>query len=61
MSVPSPCIRLCELDAHGQFCVGCLRTRAEIAAWAGASDAERQHILHCVAMRRATEEDNQNE
>ncbi|MGZ9410804.1 MAG: DUF1289 domain-containing protein [Methylocystis sp.] len=30
--VDSPCIKICELNGDG-VCVGCGRTRAEIAGW----------------------------
>ncbi|SCK21452.1 cysteine-rich CWC family protein [Vogesella sp. LIG4] len=45
MSVASPCIGVCELDASGRYCTGCLRTCAEIAGWPGASDAQKQVVL----------------
>jgi len=28
----SPCVGVCQLDAHDR-CIGCARSRAEIAAW----------------------------
>ena len=61
MSVQSPCINICQLDAAGLLCTGCLRTRAEIAAWGVASDAERQRILQAVAARRTAEEGDDDE
>lgn len=42
--VRSPCINVCRLDAR-DVCVGCRRTRAEIAAWRDMSDAQRQRVL----------------
>ncbi|WP_114648994.1 DUF1289 domain-containing protein [Pseudothauera hydrothermalis] len=53
MSIPSPCINVCRMDAQRQFCEGCLRTIAEITAWSRADDAERLRILAAVAERRA--------
>ena len=49
----SPCIGICELGADG-YCVGCLRTGAEIARWLSMSDAERQYFIdHTLAEREA--------
>lgn len=28
----SPCVSICKLDPKGQFCIGCGRTLAQIAA-----------------------------
>lgn len=35
------------------FCLGCLRSGEEIAAWRGAGDSERREILDRVTSRRA--------
>ncbi len=48
--VPSPCIDVCRLDAHG-WCVGCRRTIDEISEWSRASEARRRDILRAVALR----------
>jgi uncharacterized protein len=48
---PSPCINVCRLDAQG-FCVGCLRTGAEIARWMAMSPAEQWRLLAQLAERR---------
>lgn len=47
---PSPCIKLCRLDASG-LCVGCLRTLGEIAEWSGATNARRHEILRELKLR----------
>jgi len=52
--VPSPCINVCRLDA-ADVCVGCLRTRAEIAAWRALSDAQKQAVLERVRAARRRE------
>ena len=45
MEVPrSPCVNVCRLDTS-DVCVGCRRTRAEIAAWRDMSDAQRRQVL----------------
>ena len=53
MSVPSPCINVCRMDAKSGLCEGCLRTVDEIAGWAAATDAQKTHILAAIAQRRA--------
>jgi predicted Fe-S protein YdhL (DUF1289 family) len=50
--IPSPCVGVCRLDPHTGLCDGCLRTAAEIAAWPGASDAERVDIVLRLRVRR---------
>jgi predicted Fe-S protein YdhL (DUF1289 family) len=39
----SPCIGVCTLDADEQ-CIGCRRTRAEIAGWSTFDEATRDAI-----------------
>ena len=53
MSIPSPCINVCRMDAKSGLCEGCLRTLDEIAGWAAAPDERKVLILAAVAQRRA--------
>ena len=48
----SPCINVCVIDAATGLCSGCGRSRAEIAAWIGMSEAERQRIISQLPRRR---------
>jgi predicted Fe-S protein YdhL (DUF1289 family) len=41
--VQSPCNKICTLDADN-ICVGCGRSRAEIAGWSQMSDGERRRV-----------------
>ncbi len=50
-AIPSPCVKLCELDA-AQICRGCGRALQEIAAWPRATAAQRLDILQAAAARR---------
>ncbi|NKF23095.1 DUF1289 domain-containing protein [Solimonas marina] len=50
VDVPSPCIKLCRLGAHGH-CLGCGRDLDEIAAWARATSAQRRQIRDRAAAR----------
>ena len=53
MSVASPCIDVCRMDAQSGFCEGCLRTVDEIAGWAAMPDEQKLLILAAIARRRA--------
>ena len=54
MSVPSPCIDVCRMDANSGLCEGCLRTLDEIAGWAAATDDAKRLVLAAIAQRRKT-------
>lgn len=41
----SPCTGVCVLDTGGDFCVGCLRTREQIARWTLMEEDERQRVM----------------
>ncbi len=49
--IRTPCIGICELAADG-YCVGCLRSAAEIAAWRDLDDAERTRLIDEVLPAR---------
>ena len=53
MSVASPCTNICQLNADN-ICIGCLRTRGEIANWSMLSDPERYSINASLDRRRET-------
>lgn len=50
---PSPCTGVCKLSPDHGFCLGCLRSGAEIAEWREAGEARRQQILARLDARRA--------
>ena len=50
--IATPCIHICRIDETSGICIGCGRTLAEIAGWAGMSDHERQTIIDDLAQRR---------
>lgn len=50
--VLTPCIGVCTMG-EDDLCMGCLRSGAEIAAWGGMSDAERQQWMDQVLPARA--------
>ena len=49
--VPSPCTGICRMDAADRWCVGCLRSRDEIAAW-GQLSPLAQHALRAQLTQR---------
>jgi uncharacterized protein len=54
---PSPCINVCALDADG-YCIGCLRSGAEIGRWLAMSPAEQWRLIAALAERRKLKEVN---
>jgi predicted Fe-S protein YdhL (DUF1289 family) len=46
----SPCVGVCRIGDDG-YCEGCLRTLAEIAAWAAMNEAERVAVWERLAER----------
>ena len=51
--VPSPCVDVCRIDAATGLCIGCLRTRDEIAAWSSLDDAGKREVWARLDARRA--------
>ena len=54
MAVDSPCTQVCTLDAESGWCLGCLRSIDEVAAWGALDDAGKQRVLAALPARRAT-------
>lgn len=52
-NVPSPCILVCQLHPASQICMGCLRTRDEIAHWSRADDDYKREVLNQLEERKA--------
>jgi predicted Fe-S protein YdhL (DUF1289 family) len=50
--VASPCNEVCRMDEASGWCLGCLRTLPEIAAWAGLDEGARQTLVAELAQRR---------
>jgi len=51
MNVVSPCTGVCALDNH-DVCVGCFRSRDEIAGWIRMTDVERLAVVATLDKRR---------
>lgn len=50
--IASPCVGVCAMNAGTGYCLGCFRTRDEIAGWLEASREERLAILSLIRRRR---------
>ena len=48
---PSPCNRVCRIDARTGWCLGCRRTLGEIADWPMLSAREKQALLDALETR----------
>jgi predicted Fe-S protein YdhL (DUF1289 family) len=51
--IPSPCTRVCAIDAATGWCAGCLRTIDEIAAWGSCDNAAKRAVWKRLPARRA--------
>jgi uncharacterized protein len=51
LEIESPCIKVCVLDPGSGFCIGCGRTRGEIASWLEFNADERRRIMCDLAER----------
>jgi len=49
----SPCINICQLDPTAAFCIGCGRTRADIAQWMQMGRAEKLEVKQQARQRLA--------
>ncbi len=54
MSVKSPCIDVCEMDARSGLCNGCFRTIDEITTWSRLDDDGKRAVLRLITEREAT-------
>jgi len=44
-TLESPCRLICRLDLNSGLCLGCGRSRGEIAGWTSFTDKERREIM----------------
>ena len=52
--IETPCVKVCVVDPETQFCIGCGRTRGEIASWIAMAAEERHRIVEALPERMAT-------
>ena len=43
--IESPCVKLCVVDPDSGYCIGCGRSRSEIAGWIAMTPAERRTVM----------------
>ena len=53
MSIETPCIAVCMMDARTNLCFGCGRTLPEIARWHRMESAERLTLMAQLPARMA--------
>ena len=49
----SPCVSVCQMDPSDGVCLGCYRTRGEIASWRSMDEADQLKLLDILSERRA--------
>ncbi|MGE0213773.1 MAG: DUF1289 domain-containing protein [Parvibaculaceae bacterium] len=52
--VETPCVKVCVIDPETGFCIGCGRTRGEIAGWLSLSAGERRSVMDTLPERVET-------
>lgn len=52
--IETPCVKICVVDPETGFCIGCGRTRTEIASWIGMAPTERHTIMQALPERVST-------
>ncbi|WP_438997406.1 DUF1289 domain-containing protein [Candidatus Puniceispirillum sp.] len=53
VAMPSPCISICQMDPQADICLGCYRTRQEIASWSRMDAEAQRDLLDTLNERRA--------
>jgi predicted Fe-S protein YdhL (DUF1289 family) len=53
-TIATPCKNICVIDTETSECIGCGRTRLEIAGWMRMTTKERQHVMAELDERVAT-------
>jgi predicted Fe-S protein YdhL (DUF1289 family) len=51
MAIPTPCTKVCVIDAASGLCRGCGRTIDEIAQWTALPDETRRTIMSGLTAR----------
>ncbi len=51
--IESPCVKICVIHAEAEICIGCHRTRDEIAAWGRLSPAARRAVMADLPDRKS--------
>lgn len=59
LDIESPCIKVCVVDPGSGFCIGCGRSREEIASWLDLSAEQRGRIMGALPQRISSLTDRQ--
>ncbi|HSQ05727.1 MAG TPA: DUF1289 domain-containing protein [Burkholderiales bacterium] len=51
VDVPSPCVKVCEIDPGSGYCRGCYRTITEIAGWPQFSARQKRKVWQLIERR----------
>ena len=54
LGIETPCVKICVVEPETGFCIGCGRTRGEIAAWIGMHANERRRVMDALPERVTT-------
>ncbi|MEM7522275.1 MAG: DUF1289 domain-containing protein [Pseudomonadota bacterium] len=49
--IESPCVKICVIEPDADLCIGCFRTRAEIAGWSRMSADARRALMTALPER----------
>lgn len=49
--VDSPCVNICVFDERAGICIGCKRTKSEIATWSNMTPQQRDTIKKALPAR----------
>ena len=49
--LPSPCVNICQMDAHSGLCIGCFRNIDEIIAWSSATEDKKRAVWREIKHR----------
>ena len=52
--IDTPCVKLCVVDPDSGFCIGCGRSRSEIAGWLAMTPAGRRDVMAGLGHRLDT-------
>lgn len=52
--IESPCKKICLMHPEAALCIGCHRSRAEIARWSRMTPGERRQIIAELPARAST-------
>jgi uncharacterized protein len=52
--IETPCVKICVVEPETGFCIGCGRTRMEIAGWLTMLSTERTTVMQSLPERVAT-------